>query len=57
MTVLPARAPAQRQHPEDYPLKPKQTEQFWRIAGHTTRAGYHERPEYRVAYRRMLEPN
>jgi hypothetical protein len=39
--------------PEDYPLKPKQTDQFWSIAGDTMRAlDYHERPEYRVAYRR-----
>jgi hypothetical protein len=38
--------------PEDYPLTPKQTEQLWHIAGTTMREfGYHERPEYRVAYR------
>ena len=38
--------------PEDYPLKPKQIEQFWRIAGGIMRElGYSERPEYRVAYR------
>jgi len=38
--------------PEDYPLTPKQTEQLWRLAGDTMREfGYHERPEYRVAYR------
>jgi hypothetical protein len=38
--------------PEDYPLSPKQTEQFWLLAGDTMRQfGYHERPEYRVAYR------
>ena len=44
--------------PEDYPLKAKQIEQFWAIAGDTMRAlDYHERPEYRVAYRRALEPN
>ena len=44
--------------PEDYPLKPKQAEQFWRIAGGMMRTfGYEERPEYRVAYRRALEPN
>ena len=44
--------------PEDYPLKPKQSEQIWRIAGDTMRTfGYHERPEYRVAYRRALERN
>ena len=44
--------------PEDFPLRPKQTEQFWQIAGDAMREfGYHERPEYRVAYRRALEPN
>ncbi len=38
--------------PEDYPLKPKQTDQFWHLAGGMMRTfGYHERPEYRVAYR------
>lgn len=38
--------------PEDYPLTPKQTEQLWHLAGEMMRTyGYHERPEYRVAYR------
>lgn len=37
--------------PEDFPLTPQQTEQFWRIAGGAMRAlGYDARPEYRVAY-------